>query len=176
MAKSPTRIKTEAAAVPIPQSRDQVIEAIAEIGRRQRERERIQAAMNDEIAAIKQRYEQEAAPHAEAIRALSAGVHTWCEANRTELTQGNKVKFAQLASGEVKWRMRPPRVGVRSVELVLDALKAAGLARFIRTKEEINKEAILAEPEAVASIKGITITQGEDFVIVPFETSLEEVA
>ena len=49
------------------------------------------------------------------------------------------------------------------------------LKRFIRTKEEINKEAILDEPEVVASVKGISITQKEDFVIVPFETELESV-
>lgn len=170
------RIKQEAAPYPVPQTREQVIEAIAEIGRRQRERERIQAAMNDEIAATKQRHEQEAAPHAEAIRELSQGVHTWCEAHRDELTQSGKVKTANLASGEVRWRMRPPSVAVRSLESVLAALRDLRLARFIRTKEELNKDAVLAEPAAVQHVKGITITQKEDFVIVPFETALEEIA
>jgi phage host-nuclease inhibitor protein Gam len=46
----------------------------------------------------------------------------------------------------------------------------------VRVKEEINKEAILAEPDLAAKIPGISITQGEDFVIVPFETELEEIA
>ena len=36
MATKVTRIKTQAAQVPIPQSREQAVEAIAEIGRRQR--------------------------------------------------------------------------------------------------------------------------------------------
>lgn len=170
------RIKQDAAPHPVPQTRDQVIEAIAEIGRRQRERERIQAAMNDDIAAIKQRHEQEAAPHAEAIRALSEGVKIYCEAHRDALTQAGKVKTANLASGEVRWRLRPPSVAVRSLDTVLQALRDLKLARFIRVKEEINKEAILAEPEAVQHVKGITVTQREDFVIVPFETELEEIA
>jgi hypothetical protein len=55
-------------------------------------------------------------------------------------------------------------------------LKAKGLKQYIRTKEEVNKEAILADPESVASCAWIKIEQAEDFVIVPFETELEEVA
>ena len=45
-----------------------------------------------------------------------------------------------------------------------------------RQKEEINREAILNEPEAVASVPGIRIDQAEDFVIKPFEALLTEVA
>lgn len=170
------RIKQEAAAFPIPQSRDQVVEAIAEIGRRQRDRERIQAAMNDELALIRQTYESEAAPHNEAIRELSKGVQAWCEAHRLELTQDGKIKHASLASGEVKWRMRPPSVVIRGKDAVIELLKKLKLDRFVRQREEVNKEAILLEPEAVKSVPGISITQSEDFVIVPFETELEEVA
>jgi phage host-nuclease inhibitor protein Gam len=53
---------------------------------------------------------------------------------------------------------------------VIDTLKRLALGRFIRTKEEINKEAILNEPDAVAGVAGIAIQRGvEDFVITPFE-------
>ncbi len=48
------KIKTAATAYPVPQSRDAAVEAVAEIGRRQRERERLQAEMNDELAVVKQ--------------------------------------------------------------------------------------------------------------------------
>jgi phage host-nuclease inhibitor protein Gam len=75
----------------------------------------------------------------------------------------------------VQWRLRPPKVVVKGLEAVLDKLRRMGLERFIRTKEEINKEAILAEPDAVKRVAGISIEQGEDFVIKPFETQLEEV-
>ena len=60
-------------------------------------------------------------------------------------------------------------------QLVLDALRRFDAARFIRVKEEINKEAILADPAAVAGIGGIRIEQGEVFEVVPFEAALEEV-
>lgn len=171
-----TRIKQDSPERKVPQTKDEAVEAIAEIGRLQRERTRIETAMNDELAVIRQRFEEEAAPHSDAIKRLSQGVAIWCEAHRAELTQQGKVKTASLASGKVLWRMRPPKVVLRGIEMVLQALKLASLTRYIRTKEEINKEAILADPEGVSAIKGIEIKQGEDFVIVPFETELEEVA
>lgn len=176
MARQTTRVKAPAAAHPVPQSREQAIAAIAEIGRRQRERARIQAKMNDRLAVIREEFERQAAPHADAIRGLSAGVQTWCEANRDALTDGGKVKTASLASGEVRWRMTPPKVSVRAIDVVLDLLRSRGLTRFIRTKEELARDAILAEPEAVDGIPGIRIEQREEFVVIPFETDLEEVA
>lgn len=172
----PPRLKIDAVPVTVPQSKDDVVAAIAAIGRCQRERARIEASMNDELALVRERWETQAAPHLEQIRALTTGVHLWCEANRAALTHNGKVKYAHLASGEVKWRMTPPKVVVRAVENVLDYLRQAGLDRFIRSKDEVNKEAVLAEPEAVAHIKGISFSQKEEFIVLPFETELEEVA
>ncbi len=174
--KKPTRVKSAAALYPVPQSRDEVNDAIAKIGIAQRERARIQADMNDSLAHIKQNFEELAKPFNEQIEALSKGAQTWCEANRAALTKDGKVKFANFPAGEVKWRMRPPKVTLRAVETVLETLKRLGLTRFIRTKEEPNKEAMLAEPKALEGLAGVKFEQGEDFVIVPFETDLEEVA
>jgi phage host-nuclease inhibitor protein Gam len=168
------RIKS-AAVTFVPQSRTECTEAIAEIGRAQRERARIQAAMNDALAKTRQHFEEQAKPFADVISQRTLGVQTWCETHRAELTVGGKTKTVNLASGEVRWRMRPPSVLVRGGDLVIEALRSLGLQRFLREKVEVNKEAILADPEAVKAVRGITVTQREDFVIVPFETELEEV-
>lgn len=159
----------------VPKSREEAAEAIAEIGRQQRERERIQTEMNEELAVVKERYERVAAEPAQRIRELSAGVRAYCEAHRDELTQGGRTRTVALMSGSVKFRQRPPKVSVRGGDAVLGALRRLGLTRFIRVKETVNKEALLAEPDAVAGLKGITISQKEDLVIEPFETKLEEV-
>lgn len=173
---SKTRIKAAAVQHPVPQTRDAVIEAIALVGGHQRERDRIQASMNDELAAVRERWEAQAKPHADAISALTKGVQLYCEAHRDELTKQGKTKTHTFASGEVKWRMRPPSVVVRGGDAVLDLLKSLKLSRFIRTKEEVNKDAILADPAAVDGVKGISIRQAEDFVVQPWDTELEEVA
>lgn len=175
MSKTKPRVKTEAAAFYVPQSRDEVAEAIAKIGQHQRERELITTAMNEALALRKGEFENEAKPHAEAIAALTKGVHTWCEANRATITKDGKVKFHEFATGEVKWRLRPPSIAIRGADAVMAALKSLRLERFIRVKEEIDKEAMLREPEAIAAVRGVSVAQKEDFVVVPFETKLEEV-
>lgn len=171
----PARVKSAAAAHPVPQSRDQVVAAIAEIGRLSRERLRLEAGMNDELAAVKERFEEAAAPLSEQLAALQAGVQTWCEANRDALTQGGKTKTAVLGSGEVRWRLTPPAVRVKRgmVDAVIAELNAAGLGRFVRLIEELNKDAILAEPDAVRGVAGLTIVQTEEFMVVPFEAALQ---
>lgn len=174
MAGKPRRA-VAAAEIAVPQTRAATVDAIAEIGRLVRERVRIEAGMNDRVAELKAEAEEAAQPLARRIELLTRGVQTWCEAHRHELTQGGKTKTAVLGSGEVRWRVSPPRVVLRGVEAVLDALRRAGLDRFIRVAETPNKEAMLAEPEAVAGIGGIRIEQAETFEVVPFEAALEEV-
>ena len=169
-------VKTAATPAAVPQDIAGCSAAIATIGVRQRERTRIQAAMNDEIAAIKTRYEAEALPHNEAIRELSKGVEIYCAANRKYLTNDGKVKSHAFAAGDVKWRITPPKVVIRGAEAVLEALRRAGPSRYIRVKEEVSKEAILADDGVTALVPGISIQQSEEFVIEPFETHLEEVA
>lgn len=175
MAKGGKAARVKAPAADVPQTRDQVVEAIAEIGRRQRERTRIETAMNDAIAVIKQQHETLALPEGEKIRALAEGVQAWCEAHRAELTGGVR-KTVVLASGEVRWRMTPPKVEIKGVEAVLELLRARGLNEFIRSKDEPNKEAMLADQATATSVAGVKIKQHEEFVIVPHETELEEVS
>lgn len=170
------KTKSTAANLWVPQSRQEATDAIARIGKLQREFQRMGADMNDRLAKIKQKFEEDAAPIAAEIEQLHKGVQTFCEANRAELTQGGKTKTVNMMSGEVHWRIRPPSVTVRAADVVLETLRKMGLSRFIRTKEEINKEAILADPGAVAGIKGISVTRDvEDFLVEPFEAELQGV-
>lgn len=173
--KANTRIKTEAIDHDVPQSPVELNAAIYEIGVLQRKREVITAAMNDELATVRARFEAMAKPHADHLAALTRGVATYCEAHRDVLTNGGKTKTARFAAGEVSWRMRPPSVALRGAHAVIAALKKAGLDRFLRVKIEVDKEAVLADPAAVAKVKGLSISQREDFVIKPDSTELEEV-
>ena len=169
MAKPAKRIKSAAAAY-VPQNRDAVITDIKRIGDLQREASRLETEMNDAIAEITEKFAARIAPLKSDIETLSKGVQGWCEANRDELTNGGKVKTANLVTGDVSWRVRPPSVSIRGMYAVMETLERLGLQRFIRTKQEINKEAILNEPGAVAGVAGITVKSGiEDFSIIPFE-------
>jgi len=169
-----TRIKS-ASTVQACQSKADAMRDIKTIGDLQRELGRIEADINDQIAELTKK----AAPRIEQLRErlteLQAGVQTWCEANRVEIC--GKGKSANLVTGEVSWRQRPPSVSISKADEVIGRLRGLGLLRFIRSKEEVNKEAILAEPAEVAGIKGIKVVTGvEDFVITPFEVDVGETA
>ncbi|MNO74492.1 Bacteriophage Mu Gam like protein [compost metagenome] len=171
---APKKRLKSAAAVYVPQSRDQVVADIKTIGDVQRELSRLETAMNDEIGQITERYSAPAEDLKKRLTTLQGGVQSWCEANRAELTDNHKVKFANLITGEVQWRIRPPSVTVRGADAVLELLRSKGLIRFIRVKEEVNKEAILNEPAAVVGLPGVVINCGiEDFAIVPFEQEVQ---
>lgn len=164
-----TRLKKKAK-IYVPQTKDEAAADIRSIGDLQRRSARTQTEMNDAIAHITATYQ----PTLEAINnqlgVLQEGVQAYCEAHRNELTNDGRVKTANLITGEVQWRKRPPSVGVRGAEAVIETLKRLGLGKFVRSKEEINKEAILNEPALVKGVVGITVvTDVEDFVITPFE-------
>jgi len=165
--------KTKAKATPWAcQTKEQTQEAIHALGDAQRELTRLQTTINDQIATITDANKEQVEALKERIQTLVDGIHVWCEANRATLLVGGG-KEANLTTGIVKWRQRPPSVSIRSVDKVMDTLHALGLGRFIRSKDEPNKEAMLAEPQAVSGIAGINIIKGvEDFVIEPFEVEV----
>ena len=170
MAKAATRIKSPASSAAVPQSRDDCAAHIRRLGDVQRSNAAATGEMNDQIAEITHTHQ----PRIDALRAqaeqLLEGIHTWCKANRTALTDGGKVKTANLVTGDVAWRQRPPSVSVRGVDTVIDTLERLGMAQFVRLKKEVNKEAVLASPDEVRGVAGITVVCGvEDFVVTPFE-------
>jgi phage host-nuclease inhibitor protein Gam len=168
-----SRNKLKTTAVPAAQTREEAEAAVHRLGELRRELTRAETALNDEIAALKLAAETQAKPLQEEIAQLTARVQGYCEANRTELTNGGRTKTVIFATGEVKWRARPPSVSVRGVEAVIAYLKATLGGRFVRTKEEIDKEAMLADREAAALVPGVKIgSEGEDFVIEPLNVEL----
>lgn len=169
MAKTATRLKAKAQ-VYVPQTKGDAAADIRKIGDLQRELLRSNTEMNDAIAVIAHNFQPRLDAINEQLKILQEGVQGYCEAHRSELTDGGKVKTANFVTGEVQWRKRPPSVTLRGVEAVIETLKRLGFAKFVRTKEEINKDAILNEPDEVRGVAGITIVKDvEDFVITPFE-------
>lgn len=170
------KVKSAGANIPIPQDDSEARSAIREIGELSRDVMRLEAEMNDKIAALQQEYGARAAPLREAITVKTDGLKMFCEVNRDRLTGGNKVKFARFSTGQISWRTRPAKVTIRGADDVLAAIKAVGLAeRFIRVKEEVNKEAMLEDRVAACGIRGVAIgSEGEDFIVEPFETELAE--
>ncbi len=166
-----TRAKAPAMRATVPQTKEDATRQIYELGIVLRAHQRMTADLNDKIAALT----KDAQPGLDRLKAqaesLQAGLQTFCEANRDSLLKGGG-KTAKFITGDAGWRIRPPSVTVRGVDDVLQQLRDQQLYRFIREKFEVNKEAVLNDPEAVANVKGLTVvTDVEDFFVVPFEAT-----
>jgi len=168
---SKAKLKTQA--VPAAQTRDEAEQAVHRMGGLQRELTRRETTLNDQVAKLKTEAETAARPLQDELVELQAKVQGFCEANRADLTNGGKTKTVLFGTGKVFWRARPASVSVRGVEAVIAYLKSNLKGRFIRTKEEIDKDAMLADKDAARLVPGIKIgSEGEDFVIEPLEVQL----
>lgn len=167
MVKRATRVKSEVQEIAL-QTADEVALAIKEIGDLEREQVRLSTLQADEKAAIDEKYTAELTALKDKVKPLQQAVQAYCESRRDELTNGGKQKTAYFNTGEVQWRQKPPAVKISSVAKVIEAIKNTGFLQFLRVKEEINKEALLADPKTARSISGISIRENEEeFVIKP---------
>ena len=145
------KMKSAGTNVPVPQDDSEAREVIREIGDLNRDALRIEAEMNDKIAELQEEYGAKVAPIRELALAKQEGLKMFCEANRTRLTKGGKVKYARFATGEVSWRLRPAKVTIRGKDDVIAAIKASKLGKkFLRTREDVNKEAMLEDRATAA--------------------------
>lgn len=175
MARKKTKVKTDA--LTVPQDDAQCAHDIARIGHLQRRIEKQKAAADAQLANIAKALEDARQPVIDEIDLLQRGVSAYCEANRERLTASGKRKFFDFATGRISWRVKPPRVALKNVADVIARLKAAKLGGFLRTKVEVNKDAILAAPAKVSDIEGITIVSGEEeFIVDPADLHVSEVA
>lgn len=172
---SKKRIKAKA--YPAPKTREEAEQLLGAIGSLQRRAGEYDAKAAERVAGIQQAFAELVAPLNEQIEGAFQALHAWAESNRSELCKGDS-KTVKFATGVIAWRFTPPAVKLTKVEAVLASLRAEGLTQFIRTTEEVNKQALLdAGEEAVAArgIKGIKFTSHEEFAAKPSETGIERV-
>ncbi|MEX2126936.1 MAG: host-nuclease inhibitor Gam family protein [Xanthobacteraceae bacterium] len=161
--------------------RGHAMETVARVGAMQRAIAALEADLNNNIAAAAEKSKKLAEAMQAKLGNMIAGLEDWCDAHRGELTEDGKSKSADLGTGTVGWRDRPPSVKLRGkIEDVLVRILGERAPRswrrfFIRTKYELNKEAMLARPELAAQIDGVTIVTGkEDFFVEPLEADIAE--
>jgi len=168
---------TKIPALQVPQSREELNDRVAQVGGLQRRLQTIGAKLNRQVAAAQARAAEEVSPLEQRLDELVNGIDAYCQSHRDELTNDGKKRIVKLPSGEVGWRLTPPAVTLPdNVKAFLALLKQLGLYHFIRTKEEVDKQAMLKEPETAETIEGVTIGQREEFIIKPVELQVSIVA
>lgn len=171
------RLKRASTMVKAPRDMTEANEFLARIGAAMREREAIERGFNDQVAGLRDVAEGETRPLDLEVDQLTKGLQLWAEANRPSLTRDDATKTVTMAAGIVAWRVRPPKVNIKGVNAVIETLQRLALARFLRTKVEIDKDAMLKEPAAASAVPGVTIgSEGEEFIVTPASVDLPDAA
>jgi len=133
------------------------------------------AEMDEEIIAIKDRYSEEIGLQDDLIKAASADLEAWALANPSEFI---KPKSIEMMHGTLGFRTGTPKLKLLrgwTWEKVTQAVEGL-LPNFIRSKPEVDKEAIIAQREELGEFLptvGLKVDQDEGFFIVPKLTDPE---
>lgn len=165
------RIKMPAVAVP--KDLADASKFIANMAREQRAIDLVQSRLNEQVDVLKERAIADSQPHEKAKGDLLEGLYIFASANRQKLTDDGKKKTVELPGGSFSWRLTPPAVALKDIKQVIADIKSLGLDRFLRVKEEVDKEAMLKEQDVATTIKGVSIKQREDFIVRPSELEVE---
>lgn len=129
-----------------------------------------EATLNKELAAVRTKHEAEITAFQETIELLEAQVRSWADKNPDTFA---KKKSVDMVHGTCGYRTSPPSIkpvpGVtwEKVQAILDSKRPD----FIRTRKEIDKDALLAA-RAILKTEGLTelglrIHQPEEFFVDP---------
>jgi len=170
--------KTKQAALEVPQSDEEADALLAEYGATFNTLARQQVRLDELLAKLKARAETKAKPLQESLSSIMVALNAYGAANRKRLTNGGETKTVKLPSGEIGWRTNPPSVKVKrglKAEDLIASIRQLKLRKFLRLSVEVNKRAMLDDPEKAETIPGITIQKDvEEFFVAPFGAELAE--
>lgn len=145
---------------------DQATAVVGRIGAAEVQLSRLKASLDVTVAQANLAYENAAAPLRAAIAADTERLRGYFDANRSTLLTGDK-KSVALPTGMIGVKKTAAKVVVADVGALLAHLKEdRKLRRFIRTKTEVDREALLAEPQVAVTIPGVSIGGGDDAFFV----------
>lgn len=140
---------------------------------------RLQSQVDAEILAVKDRHAANLAIYQETMTRLTQQLHDWSVTHPDEFPKDRK--SLRLTSGLIGFRTGQPKLALVSRKFTFE--RALSLVRellpgFIRTKDEIDREALIAqrsEPVIAAALPrcGLIVTQDESFFAEPDLTQFE---
>jgi len=148
--------------------------ALTDLAFYQAEIEKKEAMMNSKINLLKEKFEMETGEIRGKSEELRKEIEAFCLSNKDEF---KKKKSFEFPSGIVGFRTATPKVSTLNrkytFKTVLELVKRIFPGQYIRTKEELDKEVVLADysqkkidDTKLASV-GLRIEQEENFYIEP---------
>ncbi len=162
MAKSKLTIRTY----------EDVDKALLELGRHEGFIAKKEAEMNKRIQDIKDRFNEQTADARAAKQMIEQDIKSFCMINKADFM---KSRAKKLIHGVIGFRTNPPKVVQLNrkftVKTSLELLKKIFTGKYVRMKEEIDKEAILADyskeeltDDKLAAV-GLRVDQDEKFFV-----------
>jgi phage host-nuclease inhibitor protein Gam len=169
------RIKQSGPAI---QTRQQMERLVSEICQLTIDRDAATAEMDDRLLKVRQDYETTLARHQEDLDAKMALAQAWAEANPSEFAGKKSI---EMVHGTVGFRTGMPKLKLLTGwtwDRVKDALQNGNFRDYIRTKQEVDKERLLADREqigdAMRTVCGCRVVQDEPFFVEPKRDAQEE--
>lgn len=165
---------TPAQQVPIPQSLAEAEVQAQSLQRLRQETEMERAAWEERIAAETAARDAALAPLVEVQAEIEQALEAFCQARRTELTNGGKRQSVQIGPAKVRWR-KSNAVRIADEPGLIEWIKRQRTSAYkslLKTSVSVMKAAIAKRPEMADGLPGVTIELRETFEIKtgPVET------
>ena len=169
------RIKLKCPAV---RSRAEMETLVREIAGLKLNEKTLAAGLDAELKAVRDNYEQRLGAIAQLLAEKTAAARAWAEASPAEFRSRKSIEFVH---GAVGFRTGTPKLKAHlKWDAVLDALRSLRWgAGYIRVKEEVNKEQMIADfgarilSEADLKKAGAEVVREESFYVEPKLTPVE---
>lgn len=136
---------------------------LAKIGARQKEIDEVKDELEEKINKLKKEASKKLSQITKERDTLTSALFAYAQAKRYVLTM--RLKTVAVATGVFGWRYTPPAVyTLEEDEAVIARLKHMGLGKYVRVKEELDREKLLVDRPF---IRGISYPQREEFFVVP---------
>lgn len=167
------RIKLKGPAI---KTREEMETLVGQIAAQQNFISQTTTLMDQRIIEVRAEYEQQIAGAQEDLKPLMEAARSWCEANGDAFAGKKSIEMVQ---GIVGFRTGTPKLKTLAGwtwDRVLEKLRTT-CREFIRTKEEVDKEAIIGARENLLDgdlrNMGVKIVQDESFFVEPKLTPVE---
>lgn len=150
----------------IVESREQAEGTMAEVAALTRKLAALTVSMNKELDAAKDKAAQAAAPLAARLKELESGLAVFAVLNRKELFPDG-AKSLDLGFGLIGFRASTKIVQQNNInaEMTLERLRKFKFVDGIRTKEEINKDAMTAWTDEKLETVGLRRQKSDGFFV-----------
>ena len=150
-----------------PQNLEQTDRFVGLLGNEQARLDALELEAEAEIRQIRENLRKESEPVRKRRNNLMTGIFTFASANKATLIFVEGKKTVELTNGTITWRWTPPAVSVENDEEMIANLKRRGLDEYVRVKEELDRQKLLADRKDLPRVAGLAFTQKEEFVVKP---------